>query len=431
MTRRSATDPYPGVGDPRSTPDHPDDATGTGPAAAGSGEARLRWRETRAIAGLEALDGLRDRRQLIVRALTPVVVFLCVLGVTIGLRGTESRTHPNPYTVAVEGDVEGARDTLTALSDRLQFIPVDDARLAAVDTAELGVRIPDDLDRTLRDDPSAEVPIEIFQIAVDPPSRAGSLLLQSSFVALESAEVRERLEAAQDQSGVRGDAITLTVVNVERTEVGTRSLVSQAIPGLICLQAALLVAGTANRIVSRRTRGLLMAQLLLPVSRRSLATAKGLGELVVGIVTALPVVLAVLAFGTLTAVLTGSSADLVRNLAAVVLTMVVLFAFTTALGVVIGAVSRTQEQISLATGAAVIVAALVAVTVAIGERSPPAALAVVPVAGSVGALRDVLEGSGSLTAMVVATATTLVATLALTAVTGRALDAERMVMRNG
>lgn len=411
-------------------PDPTAGTTGTGhPDRAG--EAQLRWREARAIAGLEALDGLRDRRQLVVRALTPVVVFLCVLGVTLGLRGTETRTHPNPYTVAVEGDVEGARGTLDALSDRLEFIPVADARMAAVDTAELGVRIPDDLDRTLRDDPSAEVPIEIFQIAVDPPSRAGSLLLQSSFVDLESRDVRQRLEAVQDQAGMREDAITITVVNVERTEVGTRTLVSQAIPGLICLQAALLVAGTANRIVSRRTRGLLMAQLLLPVSRRSLATAKGLGELSVGMVTALPVVLAVLAFGTLTAVLTGSSADVVRNLAAIVLTMVVLFAFTTALGVVIGAVSRTQEQISLATGAAVIVAALIAVTVAIGDRSPPDAIAVVPVAGPIGALRDVLEGSGSLVAVGVATAVTLLATFALTVVTGRALDAERMVMRNG
>jgi hypothetical protein len=58
-------------------------------------------------------------------------------------------------------------------------------------------------------------------------------------------------------------------------------------------------------------------------------------------------------------------------------------------------------------------------------------LAVVPVAGSVGALRDALEGTGSLLAIVVATATTLAATVALTAVTGRSLDAERMVMRNG
>ena len=421
MTVRSPADPAAGDG-----------TTAPGPAAEpGTGPRRIRYREVRAIAAIEALDGVRDRRQLVVRGLTPVVVFLCVLGVTIGLRGTESRTHPDRYTVAVEGDVDGARDTLDQLSARLEFIPVDDARLAAVDRTELGVRIPDDLDQTLRDDPAATVPIEIFQIAVDPPSRAGSLLLQSALVNLESAEVRRQLEVAQSEAEVLQDTITLTVVNVERTEVGTRSLVSQAIPGLIVLQAALLVTGTANRIVSRKSRGLLMAQLLLPVSRRNLATAKGLGELTVGLATALPVVVAVLGFGTLTAVLTGSSADLLRNLAAIVLTMVVLFAFTTSLGVVIGAVARTQEQISLATGAAVIVAALVAVTVAIGERSPPAVLAVIPVAGSVGALRDTLEGTGSLLAMVVATVTTLLATFAITAATGRSFDAERMVMRNG
>ncbi len=389
------------------------------------------WRETRAIASLEALDGLRDRRQLLVRGITPVIVFLCVLGVTLGLRGTESRTHPNPYTVAVEGDIEGARATLGALGDRLQFVPVDDARMATVDIAELGLRIPDGLDRTLRDDPSAAVPIEILQIAVDPPSRAGSLLLQSAFVNLESTQVRQQLEDAQDRNEVGSDSITLTVVNVERTEVGTRSLVSQAVPGLLCLQAALLVTGTANRIVSRRSRGLLMAQLLLPVSRRSLAAAKGLGELAVGAITAAPVILAVVAFGALTSAFTGSAGGLVGNVATILLTMGVLFTFTTTLGIVIGTVSRTHEQISLATGAAVIVAALIAVTVAIGERPPPRAVAVIPVAGSVGALRDVLDGRGSLLAVAVATATTLLATAVLIHLTGRTLDAERMVMRNG
>lgn len=396
------------------------------------GDLRRRIDEVRAIAGLETLDGVRDRRQILVRALTPVVLFLCVLGVSLGLSGTDSRSHPQPYTVAVEGDIGGAADTLAALSDRLEFIPVDDARLAAFDQTELGIRIPDAMDQTRRDDPGAVIAIEIFQVGIDPPSRAGSLLLQSSLANLEYESARLQLEEqrASTESG-RGDSIAVTVLNVERSQAGTRTLVSQVIPGLLCLQAALLVAGTANRIVSRRSRGLLMAQLLLPVSRRALATAKGLGELVVGCVTASPVIAAVLGFGLLSAAFTGALSSTFVHLVAIVITMVGLFSFTTALGVVIGTSARTQEQVSLATGAAVIVASLIAVIVAIGDRSPPAIIAIVPVAGSVGSLRDVLEGSGSVLAVAIATVTTLAATLLVVVRTGRSLDAERMVLRNG
>lgn len=396
-----------------------------------AGDRARRRREIRAIAAQEALDGVRDRRQLLVRALTPVVLFLCVLAVSIGVGGTESRTHPDPYTVAVEGDYAGAVETLGSLSDRLTFIPVGDARMAAVDETELGIRIPDGIDATRRDDPSAVIPIEILQVGINPASRAGSLLLQSSLAALEYDTATRLLDEQQASSGGATDSITLTVKNVERSEAGTRTLVSQVIPGLVCLQAALLIAGTANRIVSRRSRGLLMAQLLLPVSRRGLAMAKGLGELAIGCVTATPVILAVIGFGAVAAAFTDSSTNVVLQLAATVVAMVALFAFTTALGVVIGTSARTQEQVSLATGAAVIGAALIAVTVAISSRPPPTAIAIIPVAGSVGSLRDVLEGTGSIVAVLVATATTVLATLALVAMTGRSLDAERMVVRSG
>lgn len=388
-------------------------------------------REVRAIAAQEALDGIRDRRQLLVRALTPVVLFVCVLGVSIGLGGTESRIHPDRYTVAVEGDIEGAADTLAAMSERLEFIPVTDARIAAIDQTELAMRIPDGLDATRRDDPGAVIRIEILQVGINPPSRAGSLILQASLAELEYETANHLLEDSRDADSEATDSITLTVTNVERSEAGTRTLVSQVIPGLVCLQAALLVAGTANRIVSRRSRGLLMAQLLLPVSRRALATAKGLGELAIGCVTAAPVIVAVLGFGAIAAVFTESATSPIVQLLATVVTMAVLFAFTTAVGVVIGTAARTQEQVSLATGAAVITAALIAVTVAISSNPPPAAIAVIPVAGSVGSLRGVLEGTGSLAAVLVATTTTVLATAATLARAGRSMDAERMVARSG
>jgi len=403
---------------------------------------RRAWREVRAVAGLEALDGLRSRRQLVVRAVTPIILFVCVLGVTIALRGVDQRNHPQAYRIAVEGDYDGARGTLALLNPgRLEFFPVPDSRLATIDGADAGLHVPDHLDQTLAEQHDAVVPLELHEVTSNPSSRAGVVLVQSAFVDLHTSSVQTRVDDALRARGtVPGAAATgptrvgrfepLTI-NVEVTSAGTRTLTSQVIPGLLCLQAALLVAGTANRLVSRRSRGLLTAQLLLPISRRSLAIAKGLGELAVGFVTASPVMIALLGFGAIIALRDGSPAQAVIQLVATVLAMLTLFGFTTMVGVVIGTAARTQEQVSLATGGAVIVAALVATIVALGPVTPPPALAVVPFAGAIGMLREVLNGTGSFGALVVGALTTVLGSYIISLFGGRSLNGERLVLRNG
>ena len=388
-----------------------------------------RWREIRAVAGLEALDGLRSRRQLIVRALTPVVLFACLAGLTLALRGVDTRNHPQPYDVVVEGDVAGARQTLAQLRpDRLTFRPVDDARLATTNGAEAGVRLPPGLDEAMaRGD---AVTVDVYTNALDGGSRAAAALLRSAIVDLHAQQVRGQL-AELPSGGAAPGGFTLDLTNVERTAQGTRSLTSQLIPGLLCLQAALLVAGTANRLVSRRTRGVLVAQLLLPVSRRNLALAKGLGELVVGFVTAAPIMVAVLGFGAVLAFHDGNALQAVTATVATFLAAVVLFALTTTVGVLIGTASRTQEQVSLATGSAVVLAALVATTIGLSTVPVPPALSLIPFAGTIGQLRVLLDGNGSFAWFAVSLATTLIGALAVTTLGGRSLDAQRVVMRSG
>jgi ABC-type Na+ efflux pump permease subunit len=395
-------------------------------------------REVRAIATLEALDGIRARRALVLRTVTPILLFLCVLGVTIALRGADTRAQSGRYRVAVAGDAAGARATLDALAgDRLAFFPAADARLATIESADAGMRVPDGLDDAVRAGAIGAVTVELFEITVNPPSRAAVVLVRSGLADLRAREVADGRRARAAANGLAaGDTppvgtFTVEAVNVERTIAGTRTITSQVIPGLVCLQAALLVAGTANRLASRRTRGILTAQLLLPVSRRRLAIAKGLGELLVGLVTSSPVVLAILGFGAVVAVRAGSPLRAVVGGAATATSLVVLFALTTAVGVLIGTAARTPEQVSLATGGAVIGAALVASVVALGPADPPAGIAVVPFAGVVGALRQILNEGGSPALFVVATASTALGALAVSVLAGRLLDAERMVMRDG
>jgi hypothetical protein len=401
---------------------------GDAPPVAAADQGGRPGREIWAVASVEALDGFRSRRQLLVRAVTPIVLFACVLGITLALRGADTRTHPDAYRVAVQGDFAGAQRTLRALNpERLVFYPATDAKIAAVSEADAGMAVPDGLDAVLEQHPDTLAPVQVFQVTLNPPSRAAAILVKSGFADMKKRQVVERLGSVDD-GGQRAE-FTLDIVNVERTEAGTRTITSQVIPGLVLLQAAMLVAGTSNRLVSRRTRGLLMAQLVLPVSRRALALAKGLGELAIGTLTAAPVIVVILAFGVASA--TTGSVNASVHLVLTAFTMLTLFAFTTALGVVIGTAARTQEQVSLATGAALIVATLVATTVALSEVARPAWISIIPVVGSVSTLRDLLNGTGSVVAVLVAGAFTLLGAFLLVLPAGRALDAERMVMRNG
>lgn len=405
-----------------STPPRPADASPAPTPAQAPG------REVWAIANVEALDGLRSRRQLVVRAVTPIILFMCVLGITLALRGADTRTHPDAYRIAVQGDYEGARRTLEALNPgRLTFFPATDAKIAAVTDADAGMAVPDRLDQLLEQGSDTIAAVQVFEVTVHPPSRAAAVLVRSGFSELKKRQVIERTRSVTGSEP--GGVYTLDVVNVERTEAGTRSLASQVIPGLVLLQAAMLVAGTSNRLVSRRTRGLLMNQLVLPVSRRALALAKGLGELAIGTVTATPVIVVILAFGVLTA--TTGAASAAANLALTAASMLALFAFTTALGVVIGSAARTQEQVSLATGAALIVATLIATTIALAEIPRPGWFAFIPVVGTISTLRDLLNGAGNVLGVLLAAGSTLAGAIVLLVPAGRSLDAERMVMLNG
>jgi len=385
-------------------------------------------RQVWAIASVEALDGFRSRRQLLVRAVTPIFLFACVLGITLALRGADTRTHPDAYRIAVQGDYAGARRTLDALNpDRLVFFPSGDAKIAAVTNADAGIALPDNLDDLLARPGNEIAPVQVFEVTANPPSRAAAVLVRSGFSELKKRQVVDRIRAVT--GGEVAGVFTLDVVNVERTQVGTRSLTSQVIPGLVLLQAAMLVAGTSNRLVSRRTRGLMMSQLVLPVPRRTLALAKGLGELSIGTLTATPLIVVILGFGVITASTEPLNAS--AHFVVTALSMLALFAFTTALGVVIGSAARTQEQVSLATGAALVVATVIATTVALAEIARPAWFALIPVVGSVSTLRDLLNGTGSIAAVLVGAVSTLAGAALLLVPAGRSLDAERMVMRNG
>ncbi len=379
---------------------------------------------TAAVARLELLDGLRGRRQLVVRAITPLVLFGVVLGASLATRGADP-VRTTPYRVAVEGDTAGAAETLRVLAGfNLVFEPTGDAPLAAARGADLGVRLPDRLDdRIARHE---TITLAVFRTVTSAPSRSATAWMEVGFDEI----YRRQIDAlSAGRGGAALDIITIDRINVQRLEQGTRELSAQIVPALLTLQAVMLVGSTATRILGRRNRGLLMAQLLLPVPRYRLAAAKARAELGLGMIAGSPVLLATFVY---VGIVTSQRAGPIAATTAVGATAVAAVALAlpmVALGLFIGTAARSQEQVTLGTAVALVVAASVAATTALGDFPRPSSLAVVPLVGTVSTLRDILNASGNPVWFAVSLVSSGLLAWGVTRRAGRRFDTDRVVLR--
>jgi len=416
-----------------------------------------RRRELIATARQELLDGLRGRRQLVVRALTPIVLFGVVLGASLATRGADP-TRETPYRVAVQGDLEGMRTTIASLDKQnLAFEPTGDAALATANGADIGLVVPNGVDLLIK--AREPVALEVIQTTVSPSSRAATANLRAGLAEVYRGQMIEARDAANQTSelgtnppgttagtgtgtgtpttdptgSVDGTAtlqrFTIDRINVQRTQAGTRELSAQIVPALIVLQAAMLVNGTATRILGRNNRGLIMAQLLLPLRRTDLARAKAIAELGLGLTAASPVLAVIIGYAAIAGNLrAGLGAGLVAAGATAVVALV-LSAPMVACGLFIGTAARSQEHVTLGTAISLILTSLVAAVTALGEFPRPAGIAVVPIVGAVSALRDILNGGGGPTALLVACLSALALTALFLRLAARVFDAERTVLR--
>jgi hypothetical protein len=366
---------------------------------------------------------------LVLRAVTPIVLFLVVLGVTLTTRGSGS-LRTDPYVVAVQGDFDGAQHTLGQLSDRLRFVRSDDAAVDSVRSADLGIEVPDRLDDRLSRREVADV--VVFESATTADSRAASAFLRAGLGNIHEQAVQAAV--ADRAPGDQGDPneggvnhFTFDVVDLEPSQPATRSQGAGLVAAVLLLQATMIVGATATRLLSRNNRGLLAAQLLLPFRRWHLALGKGVAELELGVIVAIPVLVLVAGFSFWTAAGRDGPLVAVADGAAVILTYLVLAITMTGLGVLVGSVSRTQEQVSLVSAVIVVVAAVIASQIIGQPVTPPAVANIVPVAGPVTGLRALLEGSGQAVWWAVGCAITLGLAALFIRMAGRRFDAERLV----
>lgn len=370
------------------------------------------------IARAETVDGLRRRRQLVVRALTPLLLFAFLLG--LGAVSSKTGEAGDTYTVAVTGELDGAAELLAVLdaNPRLTLVDADDAALAAAEETDAALAFTGDADEAWsRGDP---VEIVVYSSVSETNSNAAASLVRS----LLTREWRdERLAAAGAPS-----AFDVSVIDVVTTPEGARGTVAQVTAALVVLQAVVLVGGAAMRFGGRQVSGTLTAQLLLPLKRSELLLGKGLGELAVGLTASAPILFLITLVTVVATYVDGGLLSAIEALGAVVLTATVVSFVAVCIGLLIGARSRSAEQSSLYSAFAIVFVAVVVNFFILGEpRGDLTTL--LPVAGSAKVLRDVVSGSGNLPAVVVATTTSVLLGLALIWSAARRLDVERLVLR--
>jgi ABC-type Na+ efflux pump permease subunit len=356
-----------------------------------------------------------------------VVLFVVVLGVSLATRGGGS-VRTDPYVVAVQGDLDGARHTLEGLSDRLRFVPSSDAALDSARAADIGIVVPDGLDDRLAR--HEVVDVVVYETATTADSRAASAFLRAGFGAIHEQAVQAELAApAAGGDPPSVDHFTLDVVDLQQSAPAARVQAAGLVAAVVLLQATMIVGATGTRLLSRNNRGLLATQLLLPVRRWRLTLAKAVAELQLGVIVAVPILAFAIGFTALTGGGSRGPAGLVAATAVVVATYLVLALAMTTIGVLVGSISRTQEQVSLVSAVVVVVAAIVASQLIGAAVAAPPPFLVVPITGPVSALRGLLDGSVDPIWWIVGCATTVAASALLVRVAARRFDAERLVLR--
>ncbi len=381
---------------------------------------------TSALARLEILDGLRSRRQLVVRTLTPLLLLLIVLGVTLLTRSTPG-PRSDPYVVAVQGDIAGARQTLAQLStDRLHLVPSADAAVDAARSADLGMVIPDALDAKIaKGDP---VDVVLLETALAAESRSASAHVRAGFGAMHEQAVLREID--QGGAQVTPAPISIDAIDVQRGSQAASFETAGLVTAMILLQASMLVASTATRLMSRHNRGLLASQLLLPIQRWQLAVAKTRAELTVGTIAALPVLVAcaiatIWTSSTRSGVVAGFA-----SVAVLTLSYLMLAVLMCSVGLLVSTVCRTQEQVSLASAAVVVMCAVIASTVSLQNAPPVVVSRLIPVVGLMQSTQTTLLGwDGQAGWLVLGAATTLGLAAIVIKVAGGKFDAERLVLR--
>jgi hypothetical protein len=381
----------------------------------------------RILSGPEVTEGFRNRRQLLIRAATPLVLLLTLSGL-VAFSGRTQRLADDEYVIAVEGDITGARGTLatlehpptleTAAPPPLVFVAADDAALEVTRSADAGLRVPPGLDASLARGDTARV--GIFTDHTERPSRAAASLLRAALferLAPRPGELAVVATGVEEREGTPG-------VDEGREQLG------RGVAAFVLLQGAVLVGAAAIRLTGRRATGNLVPQLLLPVPRLELVAGRGVSELVLGLVTGLPLLALVTVPTVVLLVADGDVALAALVVVLVPLTAAAVAAPLIATGLVIGIRARSAQQVSGLTAGSLVVVSLAARFVSQAGEEQAGVLAAVPLVGPAHVLRQAIDGQFEPLGLVVALLSTIAVTWILLRLASNLIGGDHLALRS-
>ncbi len=229
------------------------------------------------LARPELLDGLRNRRQLVARALAPVVLLVAIAALGL-LTGEVLNPEPGKYRVAVAGDVDGGVNLVASLAAAdLRVETAPDAALAVAGSADAALVLPPDTDDALAD--GEPLAVTLVSDATNLRSRAAAVETRLVLVEL---------------SAPLPDGVTIERILVQptsgRSTGGGSQVLAQGAAALVLVQGGVLIGSAAARLARRRGTGQLAPMLVLAIPRSRLVTARALTDTALGLVAGAPLV---------------------------------------------------------------------------------------------------------------------------------------------
>ncbi len=383
------------------------------------------------VARMAALDLLRRPGTWTTTILTGALFAVLFAGVGITTTRLQERAERISFSIAVDGDLDGAKAFLSSLAtDRLIIRPADDAAAWVTSSrATAGLTLPPGFDDRLARGDVTEVKVYYRGASAGSQEALNSLLLRMQAVERSTDRARALTSAVAASSPPAPVGIEASEVKEDpRTNRDRFAAGLAAMACILCMGTVSTVTGVFGRSQEQRT---LEPLLLLPLRRGHLTVGLALGAFPVAVLQLLSAL--VIVIGTTALPVAGLQQPLDqigRILVLGLLDAVALGLLATAAGSLAGAIGTgTDDAVSLGDFFSIPFIASGVVLFLLPDVATTLPLAGAPIMAPAVALRDAIRGEIDLPFLAVATLATVGWCTLLVLGAGHRVADERRLLR--
>lgn len=291
----------------------------------------------------ELLDIRRNRQLLISLGVQPLIFLLVIVGFAY-FQQTRSRAfETEEFKVVVHGQRADRITFEEALQDEgFRVVHASDlGRAVAGGDTELGLIVPDGARRAL--DGARTVALEVVYNQGREESQVARTRLERALGDLSRDLIAERL-AANDLPSELATPLEVEGTDVGATEEGARAQLAHLIPGLLLVQAGIVVQTTAQRLAGSKEKRTLEPTLSLPISRSDILLGAGAAGFLMGLIPTVLLIAPVVVVTALPLAFAGGLSSPLSVGAALLLAAPLIAAVVVSSGLVAGTASRTAES---------------------------------------------------------------------------------------